>query len=103
MALSNAEKQRLSRDRINANPAKRENAADKERLRWYERKRSGKVKTINQMTNREQRRERKKWRKNYKRYLLKQEGKKALKDQEEITLRNTPPTSPAAETMPPLA
>ncbi|KAI0215687.1 hypothetical protein LSAT2_032258, partial [Lamellibrachia satsuma] len=103
MALLNAEKQRCYRDQINTNPAKQEKTADKERLQWHERKRSGKVETINQMTNREQRKERKKWRENYQRYLLKKEEKKELKDQEENMLRNTPPTSPTAEAIPPPA
>ncbi|KAI0233277.1 Calcium-binding mitochondrial carrier protein Aralar1 [Lamellibrachia satsuma] len=45
MPLSNATKQRRSRDRINANPAKRGKAADKEQLRWHEKKRKRTVPT----------------------------------------------------------
>ena len=71
MVLTHAEKQKRYRQRLNADPERKKIAAEKERERWHRRKELGKVKLIGQMTEREQRYQRRKWRENYRNYKLK--------------------------------
>ena len=97
MVLTNAEKQKRYRDKIKADPTRERIDAENERLRWHERKKAGKVQTINQMTPREQRSQRKKWRQNYQNCKFRKEEEKKLRAQEENVCQHTPPTSPNAQ------
>ena len=71
MPLSAKEKQRRFRERINQDPIKREAYLKKERERWKQRKQSGKVKGVKDMTEREQRSARKAWRTKQAKYRAK--------------------------------
>jgi len=61
MPLSAAEKQRRYRERLRLDPALYSTYLEKERIRWQERKESGKLKQIDELTEREQRRKRRTW------------------------------------------
>lgn len=57
-----ADRKRQQRERIKNNPALLEEERQKERERWEQRKRDGKTKTINELSRREQKVQRAKWR-----------------------------------------
>ena len=62
MSLSAAEKQRLYRQRRNADPIKREAYLQKQKDTWVKRKQLGHVKSISELKDRAQRKLRKTWR-----------------------------------------
>ena len=61
MPLTAAEKQRRYRERQRSNPLRYDKYLRKEQKRWKERKASGKIKLILDMTPRDQRQQRRKW------------------------------------------
>ena len=62
-----AERQRQYRARINSDPERRAKYLERERQRWKERVETGKEKSINELTPRQQRAKHKSWRNAYKR------------------------------------
>ena len=62
MALSAAERQRRYREKLKANPLKRQEVLAKGRERWARYKQNGNVKTADEMSDRERRIKRKYWR-----------------------------------------
>ncbi|XP_064614530.1 uncharacterized protein LOC135478188 [Liolophura sinensis] len=92
--MTSAEKQRAYRNRINADPEKREAAKEKERLRWKARREKKKVKYVADMTKREVRATRRKWRIAYHKRRAEKDHLAWLEKQEAAVLTGTPPTSP---------
>lgn len=82
MPLSAAEKQRRYRARCDADPDKREAYIIKERLSWQQRRSSGKIKSISELSERTQRKVRKQWR----------DAQRKHRRKDEFLI--TPPTSP---------
>ncbi|KAL4005767.1 hypothetical protein ACER0C_005480 [Sarotherodon galilaeus] len=80
-----AERQRKYRERLKADPERRERYLQSERERWRKNVEAGKKKTINELSKREQRKKRKMWRAAYHRS---KERKEVLKN------LSTPPQSP---------
>ena len=84
MALTAAEKQRLYRQRRDADPSRRETYLQKERERWKEKTKTRKK--ASELTEREKRQQRKKWREAQK--------KSRERKQMEVRINLTPPNSP---------
>lgn len=82
---------RQLREKIKNNPLLYEEAKRKERERYHARKQAGKIKTINQLTSREQRKTRKDWRQHSKRCY---DSKKRANELQNMLEANTPPGSP---------
>lgn len=80
-----AERQRKYRERLKADPERRERYLQSERERWRKNVEAGKKKAINELSEREQRKKRKMWRAAYHRS---KERKEVLKN------LSTPPQSP---------
>lgn len=80
-----AERQRQYRARRNADPEKREKYLESERQRWRRNVETGKKKRITDLSEREQRQKRRKWRAAYKRSKERAEALRNL---------TTPPQSP---------
>ncbi|XP_053600424.1 uncharacterized protein LOC128669545 [Plodia interpunctella] len=78
------------RDKIKSDPVAYEAAKAKERERWQKRKAEQKVKTIENMTPREQRKQRAIWRKEYR---AKQQVKKRQESAMRVAAENSPPTT----------
>ncbi len=86
MALKTAaERQRQYLASLNADPEKREKYLEKERQRWRKNLEAGKKKEINELSERQQRLKRRKWRAAYKRSKERREALRNL---------TTPPQSP---------
>lgn len=86
MALTNAEKQRRYRERRDMDPSRREEHLKKRNEKYKNDVQVGKLKKISDMTPREQRKQRKEWRK------IKQNQRRKKKKREVKAL--TPPSSP---------
>lgn len=86
MALTNAEKQRRYRERRDMDPSRREEHLKKRNEKYKNDVQVGRLKKISDMTPREQRKQRKEWRK------IKQNQRRKKKKQEVKAL--TPPSSP---------
>lgn len=90
-AKKRREQKRMSmqraREKIKNDEALLEAAKAKERERWHKRKTEGSVKSVKELSNREQRRVRKKWRESSKKY-------RQQKKRDAEVLLNTPPDSP---------
>lgn len=84
------EKERQRRERIREDPVKRQEQKKKEHEKYLNQRERRIKKTINEMTPRQQRLQRKKWRINTKNYRL---AKKFQRDIENKMLENTPPES----------
>ncbi|ELU08855.1 hypothetical protein CAPTEDRAFT_206041 [Capitella teleta] len=84
MPMTHAERMRRYRCRIAEDPDRRSQYLAKQRMRYHARKASGKVKTVDQMTDREHRKAKKYWR------AVKAQQRKAKKSQSVVT----PPPSP---------
>lgn len=69
-----------ARDKIKEDQALYEQAKLKERQRWHERRSQGKVNLIDDLSERDQRRVRKKWREGYKRCVDKKNKAKAMQE-----------------------
>ncbi|CAH0550877.1 unnamed protein product [Brassicogethes aeneus] len=82
---------RRLRERIKSDPAKYEESKRKERERYNARKTAGKIKSVKDMTSREQRHIRKVWRDKFK---MRYEKKKESKRLEIFLDEHTPPSSP---------
>lgn len=89
-SLSNAEKQRLYRQRRDANPQRRENYLNSKKEKYKKDLRTGKRKLVKEMSDREARVERRLWRK---RQAVSRKDRKAR----EQALNMTPPSSPGHE------
>lgn len=76
MPVSAAERMRKYRERIRNDPQKREEVLSRDRAIWRERRVKGKVKVIDDMTDREKRRQRKYWRNAWKRSTERTKNKK---------------------------
>lgn len=63
MGLSAAEKQRRYKARRDANPERRAEYLQKHRKKWHEDRKTGRVKTVKNLSEREKRRKRAYWRK----------------------------------------
>ncbi|XP_062846256.1 E3 ubiquitin-protein ligase BRE1A-like [Trichomycterus rosablanca] len=87
---SAAEKQRRYRARRDADPERREKYLEKEREKYREDLKSGRKKRINNLSEREKRRQRKKWRETYHRIKDRKEALQHL-----ITPSHSPQLSPA--------
>ncbi|KAK5648396.1 hypothetical protein RI129_003288 [Pyrocoelia pectoralis] len=86
------ELQRLRREKLKNNPDAYEREKQKERERYHRRKSQNKIKTIKQLTPRQQRIKKKIWRNSSKRYREKQKEKQRSIDQ--YINENTPPSTP---------
>lgn len=84
---------RRNRKKIKKDPAALEEMRRKDRDRYHKKKEKGLIKTIKDHTPRQQRKIRKYWRENSKKYRTKQA---MLKRTEEILREDTPPSSPAS-------
>ncbi|KAJ8890438.1 hypothetical protein PR048_009947 [Dryococelus australis] len=80
-----------TREKLKFNPTLYEEAKRKERHQWHDRQKTGKVKTVKDLRNREKRAIRKDWRGISKRYC---ENKKQQETAENFDNVNTPPRSP---------
>ena len=89
MALSNAEIQRRYRERRDNDPVRRQQNRTKDVNRYHTAKDAGKIKSINQMSDRERRVQRRRWRKTQK------QKRKRIKDAAS-QLNLTPPMSPVS-------
>lgn len=87
MALTNAEKQRRYRENRDMDPSRREKHLTKRREKYKNDLQVGKLKKISDMTLREQRKQRKEWRK------IKQNQRKKRKEEQEVKAL-TPSSSP---------
>jgi len=87
--LSVAEKQRRYRERRDADPTKRQAYLEKERSAWRQKRASGKVKSIGEVSERTQRKVRKQWREAQRRCRQKESN--------QSTTKLTPPSTPDAE------
>lgn len=87
MAMTAAERQRLRRSRIASNPERLAQYREKDRQRWKERRASGKIKYVKEMTDREHRNAKKYWR------SIKAKQRKLHKTALEVASL-TPPRSP---------
>lgn len=76
-----------AREKLKADEILLEAAKAKERQRWHERKNKGFVKVVKELSDREQRRVRKKWRESSRKY-------RQQKSRDTETQLNTPPDSP---------
>ena len=85
--MSNAEKQRKYRERLNGDPERRSKYLQKKREKYEEDKKNGKRLLINELSARDQRVKRKQWREQQKSHRLKEKAKKA---------QLTPPVSPVS-------
>ncbi|KAK7892022.1 hypothetical protein WMY93_023985 [Mugilogobius chulae] len=83
--VSAAERQRRYRARRNADTEKRQKYLESERQRWQRNKELGKKKLINDLSDREKRQQRKKWRENNRK---RKEAKAKMKN------LDTPPLTP---------
>ena len=90
MPLSAAERQRLRRQRIRENPELHDAIKQKERQRWHKRNQEGKVRTVDELSEREKRSRRKKWR------LAQTRCRRRNQEMNDI-IPLTPPTSPLGE------
>ena len=88
MPLSAAEKQRRYRERLKENAELYEDYLQKERNRWQERKQSGKLKQISDMTKREQRQKRRRWK----------EQQRKCREKKLAFDETTPPPTPVGPT-----
>ncbi|CAC5402785.1 unnamed protein product [Mytilus coruscus] len=91
MVLTGAERAKLWRERQKSDPRKYGEYLQKERNRYKDKKISGVVKPIEDMTEREQRRTRKHWRKHQ---ANKRERMKQAIETNNFLANNTPPVSP---------
>ena len=91
MGLSAAEKQRQYRARRDADPMRRAAYLQKHRETWHDNKKLGKVKTVNDLSEREKRRKRRYWR----RAQQESRGRKKV-----IEKQVTPPQSPEDDPQP---
>ncbi|CAH0407069.1 unnamed protein product [Chilo suppressalis] len=81
-------------EELKKDPIKYAEQKEKERLRYLKRKEQNKIKNIKDLTPRQQRLQRKKWRENAKKYT---EKKKRNKQIEQMLIENSPPTSDSEE------
>ncbi|CAH1974460.1 unnamed protein product [Acanthoscelides obtectus] len=88
------EAMRRLRESRRQDPEKYEEDKRKERERYYRRKEAGQIKTIDQMSEREKRNQRKEWRNRSKKHYL---GKKNAKELELKLQENSPPATPIPE------
>lgn len=87
--LSNAEKQRLYRERRDADPVRRAEYLMKEKAAWHKNTSSGRVKKISNLSERDQRQKRRYWKERQKECRQKQ------KDEQERQQQETPPATPS--------
>lgn len=88
MAMSNAERQRLYRQKRDRDPKRRQEYLNKEKEKYKQDKATGRKKTVKNMTEREKRSARKYWR------LKKRKNRATMKGLEKMLL--TPPDSPGS-------
>jgi hypothetical protein len=89
MPLTSKERSALWRKRQKEDPTKHELYKQRERERYQKRKKTGEIKTINEMSDRDQRKQRRHWKENQR---SKREKDKRIKKAMGETI--TPPTSP---------
>lgn len=77
-------------EEIKKDPEKYAAQKEKERLRYLKRKEQNKIKSVKDLTPRQQRQKRKQWRENRQRYIEKKKKEKAI---EQMLVDNSPPTS----------
>ena len=91
MPLSQAERSRLYRERLKANPDQYEKYLRKEQDRYKRRKQNGELPSISEMSERRKRKQRKEWRKRKQR----QREQEKIRNNAEILLKNmSPPSTP---------
>ncbi|CAH2004316.1 unnamed protein product [Acanthoscelides obtectus] len=86
--------ERRRREKVRSNPEQYEKAKQQERERYYERKKQGKIKLIGEVSRREKKRLRKKW-KEYKRSY--NTNKKHVTRATQMLKENTPPAAPTRD------
>ncbi|CAH2015065.1 unnamed protein product [Acanthoscelides obtectus] len=86
--------ERRRREKVRSNPEQYEKAKQQERERYYERKKQGKIKLIGEVSRREKKRLRKKW-KEYKRSY--NTNKKLVTRATQMLKENTPPATPTRD------
>ena len=91
MALTSAERSRRWRERQKQDPEKHQKYLQKEKQRYQERKKVGKLKNVEELSEREKRAVRKQWRKNQ------QNKRKKDKETKNLLSSNTPPNSPCQD------
>ena len=91
MALTSAERSRRWRERQKQDPEKHQKYPQKEKQRYQERKKVGKLKNVEDLSEREKRAVRKQWRKNQ------QNKRKKDKETKNLLSSNTPPNSPCQD------
>lgn len=77
-------------EKLKKDPVKLAEYKEKERLRYLKKKEQNKIKSVHDLSPRQQRLQRKKWRESAKKYLRK---KKRSNQIEQMLIKHSPPTS----------